>query len=147
MNARPFIAVVDDEESVRKALVRLLRVSQMDVEGFASGQTFLASLAHRRPDCLVLDLHMAGLTGRDVQRQLAAQQIHIPVIIITAHDEPLLQEQCLNDGAVAYLRKPLRGDILLRSIHAAIAPRFAAPTETSNPARGEGASQQPQPEA
>ncbi|HEY8509102.1 MAG TPA: response regulator [Steroidobacteraceae bacterium] len=139
MNARrPFIAVVDDEESVRKALVRLLRVSQMDVEGFASGQTFLSSLAVRRPDCLVLDLHMAGLTGRDVQRQLAAQQIHIPVIIITAHDEPLLQEQCLNDGAVAYLRKPLRGDILLRSIHAAIGLNQAVSNEE--------ASQQAQPE-
>ena len=68
--SRPFVAVVDDEESVRCALVRLLRASDLEAEGFASGEAFLSSLAMRRPDCLVLDLQMAGLTGRDVQRQL-----------------------------------------------------------------------------
>jgi FixJ family two-component response regulator len=112
--------VVDDEESVRRALVRLLRASQLDVEAFASGQAFLSSLSVRQPDCLVLDIQMAGLTGRDVQRQLCTANMHIPVIIITAHDEPALREQCLADGAVAYLRKPLRGDALLSSINAAI---------------------------
>ena len=73
--ARPFVAVVDDEESVRAALVRLLRASAFECEAFASGQAFLASLAMRRPDCLVLDLQMEGLTGRDVQRQLIGWQI------------------------------------------------------------------------
>ena len=118
--SRPFIAVVDDEESVRRALVRLLRASQLEVEAFASGQEFLSSLAVRQPDCLILDIQMAGLTGRDVQRQLASADMHFPVIIITAHDEPTLREQCLAAGAVAYLRKPLRGDTLISSINAAI---------------------------
>lgn len=116
----PFIAVVDDEESVRRALVRMLRASHLEVEAFASGQEFLASLAIRQPDCLILDIQMAGLTGRDVQRQLASADVRFPVIIITAHDEPTLREQCLADGAFAYLRKPLRGDTLLSSINAAI---------------------------
>jgi FixJ family two-component response regulator len=69
-NARPFIAVVDDEESVRRALVRLLHTSHVDVEAFATGQAFLSSLTVRRPDCLILDMQMPGLTGRDVQREL-----------------------------------------------------------------------------
>jgi FixJ family two-component response regulator len=118
--ARPFVAVVDDEESVRSALLRLLRASALDCEGFPSGEAFLESLATRRPDCLVLDLQMEGLTGRDVQRQLNGLQSQIPLIMITAHDEPTIREQCLADGASAYLRKPLRGDLLIRSIQAAI---------------------------
>lgn len=118
--ARPFVAVVDDEASVRSALLRLLRASQLDCEGFASGEEFLTSLATRRPDCLVLDLQMAGLSGRDVQRQVNGLQRPIPLIIITAHDEPTIREQCLADGAAAYLRKPLRGDLLIRTIHTAI---------------------------
>ena len=117
---RPFVAVVDDEQSVRAALVRLLRASDLECEAFASGQEFLDSLANRRPDCLLLDLQMAGMNGRDVQRKLIGGENPIPHIIITAHDEPTIREQCLADGAAAYLRKPLRGDVLLRSIHLAI---------------------------
>jgi FixJ family two-component response regulator len=117
---RPFVAVVDDEESVRCALVRLLRASQLDSEGFASGEEFLSSLAARRPDCAVLDLQMSGLNGREIQKQLMGLPTTIPLIIITAHDEPRIREQCLADGASAYLRKPLRGDVLIRSIHAAM---------------------------
>ena len=74
----------------------------------------------RRPDCLVLDLQMAGLSGRDVQRRLHQREVRDSAIIITAHDEPTVREQCLADGAAAYLRKPLRGDVLLRSIQLAI---------------------------
>jgi FixJ family two-component response regulator len=124
--SRPLVAVVDDEPSVRAALLRLLRAAKLDCEGFASGEEFLSSLGTRRPDCLVLDLQMAGLNGRDVQRQLSGEANPIPLIMITAHDEPTIREQCLADGASAYLRKPLRGDVLIRSIQAAMngtAPR------------------------
>lgn len=117
---RPFVAVVDDEECVRSALVRLLRASCLDAEGFASGEAFLGSLATRRPDCLVLDLQMAGLNGRDVQKQLMGMQSPIPLVMITAHEEPTMREQCLADGAAAWLRKPLRGEALIRSIRQAI---------------------------
>jgi FixJ family two-component response regulator len=118
--SRPFVAVVDDEESVRCALVRLLRASELDSEGFASGEAFLSSLSARRPDCAVLDLQMDGLTGRDIQKQLLGLDSPIPLVIITAHDEPRVREQCLADGASAYLRKPLLGDVLIRSVHAAM---------------------------
>jgi FixJ family two-component response regulator len=116
----PFVVVVDDEESVRRALVRLLRASRLDAEAFATGEDFLHSLTLREPDCLVLDMQMAGLTGRDVQRRLVTANRRFPVIIITAYDEPMVREQCIADGAIAYLRKPLRGDVLVHTITGAI---------------------------
>ena len=118
---RHFIAIVDDEECVRRALVRLLKVSHFEVKSFPSGQAFLDSLSTRLPDCLVLDIQMAGLTGRDVQCQLAEANIRIPIIFITAYDEPLTRDQCLADGAFEYFCKPLAGDKLISTIHAAIA--------------------------
>ena len=122
MAPRPLIAVVDDEESVRRALARMLSASQLDVDVFGSGQEFLDSLRTRRPDCVVLDYQMPGLTGRDVQRQLAAAQIRLPIIVVTAHDQPALREQCLADGAVAYIAKPLQRERLLSLIDDAIRP-------------------------
>jgi len=120
-NRRSFVAVVDDEESVRRALIRLLRAANMDAEAFASGEAFLESLEKFRPDCVVLDLQMPGLTGRDVQRRLINMQINLPVILITSHDDVVTQQQSLSDGAANYLRKPLRGDVLVRSINESIA--------------------------
>lgn len=117
---RPLIAVVDDEESVRRALARMLIASLFDVEVFASGHEFLDSLATRRPDCVVLDLQMPRLTGREVQRQLTLLHIQIPIIVVTAHDQPELREQCLADGAVGYLAKPLRRQGLVSLIGDAI---------------------------
>jgi FixJ family two-component response regulator len=125
-NRRSFVAVVDDEESVRKALLRLLRAANLDAEAFASGEAFLNSLEKFRPDCVVLDLQMPGLTGRDVQRRLISMQITLPVILITAHDDIVTQQQSLSDGAANYLRKPLRGDVLVRSINDSIARANAA---------------------
>lgn len=128
-NRRSFVAVVDDEESVRRALIRLLRAANMDAEAFASGEAFLSSLDKFRPDCVVLDLQMPGLTGRDVQKRLISMQINLPVILITAHDDAVTQQQSLSDGAANYLRKPLRGDLLVRSINESIAR--AAPAQVA----------------
>ena len=123
---RPLIALVDDEESVRTALARMLRASQFDVDAFASGREFLDSLPTRLPDCVILDYQMPGLTGRDVQRQLSVEQIRLPIIVVTAHDQPALREQCLADGAVAYLAKPLLRERLVGLINDAIRLRSAS---------------------
>ena len=117
---RPLIAVVDDEESVRRALARMLSASQFETEVFASGAEFLDALRTRTPDCAILDYQMPGMTGRDVQRQLARAQIRLPVIVIPAHDQPALREQCLADGAVAYVAKPLQREQLVGLILDAI---------------------------
>ena len=118
--ARPLLAVVDDEESVRRALARMLSASQFEVDVFASGQEFLDSLRARLPDCVILDYQMPGLTGRDVQRQLTLAKMRLPIIVVTAHDQPALREQCLADGAVAYVAKPLQRERLVGLIHDAI---------------------------
>ena len=123
---RPLIALVDDEESVRRALARMLSASQFEVDVFANGQEFLDSLRTRLPDCVVLDYQMPGLTGRDVQRQLTLGQIRLPIIVVTAHDQPALREQCLADGAVAYLSKPLQRGRLVDLINDAVRLRSAS---------------------
>jgi len=119
---RPLIAVVDDEESVRKSLRRLLVASELDATVYASGQEFLDSLGGHQPDCLVLDLQMPGLTGLEVQRALARARVRFPTIIITAHDEPETRARCLAAGAVAYLCKPLHDELLLDAITTAVGP-------------------------
>jgi CheY-like chemotaxis protein len=116
----PYVAVVDDEETVRKALRRLLRASGLQAEAFAGGQEFLAAAAQRQPDCVVLDLHMAGMSGLQLLRRLQAAPQRPPVVVITAHDEPETREQCLAAGAAAYLRKPLDERLLLNAISAAL---------------------------
>ena len=123
---RPLLAVVDDEESVRRALARMLSASQFEVDVFASGEEFLDSLRTRLPDCVILDYRMPGLTGRDVQRQLGLAQLRVPIIVVTAHDHPALREQCLADGAVAYLAKPLHRERLVGLINDAIRLRSAS---------------------
>jgi FixJ family two-component response regulator len=116
----PLIAVVDDEESVRKALRRLFVSSGMDCAVFASGREFLDSLSQHAPACVVLDLHMPGLTGLDVARELQVASARVPAIIITAHDEAGTRTRCLSAGAVAYLRKPFDDKALLDEVMLAL---------------------------
>lgn len=130
---RPLIAVVDDEESVRKSLRRLLVASELDATVYASGQEFLDSLGARQPDCLVLDLQMPGLTGLEVQRMLAGARVRFPTIIITAHDEPETRARCLAAGVVAYLCKPLHDELLLDAITTAVGPISVAAEKRSDP--------------
>jgi FixJ family two-component response regulator len=123
VKTRSRVVVVDDDESVRKALQRLLRASDMDADTFASAEDFLASLPHAPlPDCLVLDLQMPGTSGLDLQRQVVRAGLELPIVVITGHDEPDMQARCLGAGASAYLRKPLEARTLLAAIEAAIHP-------------------------
>ncbi len=114
----PYIAIVDDEEPVRKALKRLLCASGLEAETYATGKEFLDAIALRRPDCLVLDLHMPGMSGVQVLQALGAANASLPTVVITAYDEPHTREQCLAAGASAYLRKPLDERLLLNAITA-----------------------------
>jgi FixJ family two-component response regulator len=114
------ISVVDDEECVRKALERLLRAAGHKVNTFGSGKEFLASLATGQPDCTIVDLHLPGFSGLEVQQHLLRERIGIPCIIITGRDEVGVREQALGCGVAAYLTKPLDEDILLTTILSAV---------------------------
>jgi FixJ family two-component response regulator len=114
------IAVVDDEESVRKAVVRVLRAAGLAAQGYVSGDDFLKTWHFERPDCLVLDLQMPDVSGTEVQRALKLAGAHFPIIIITAHDAPSMRDECMRLGAAAYLCKPLDIRTLLSAVTVAI---------------------------
>jgi FixJ family two-component response regulator len=115
-----FVAIVDDDSAVRKALRRLLGASAIHTRAFASGREFLDSLASGVPDCLILDLQMPEMTGLELQAELTQAGTRIPTIVITAHHDAGLRERCLTAGAAAYLVKPLDNAVLVASINSAI---------------------------
>lgn len=112
----PVIAVIDDEEQIRRALLRLLRAAGMEARAYASGQEFLAGWRADPPACVVLDLQMPGLNGLETLQCLVQIGAQLPVVIITAHDEPAMRDRCLRAGARAYLCKPLDDRVLLDAI-------------------------------
>lgn len=114
------VAVVDDDEAVRSALSRLIRSMGFESEVFASGEDFLAALPTRRPDCVVLDLHMPKVSGFDVQERMSRGGFDVPVIVITGHDSPEAQARALSGGASFYLRKPVDDQVLMEAINVAV---------------------------
>jgi FixJ family two-component response regulator len=120
---KPLIAIVDDDESVCRALRRLVRSLAMDAETFTSGQQFLdllEAMPSFQPHCLILDVQMPGVNGLDVQEQLAKGTRTIPVIFITAHDEVGVREKALAAGAVAFIRKPFNDELLMKTMSEAL---------------------------
>jgi FixJ family two-component response regulator len=113
------IYIVDDDESIRKALQRLLRSVGYHALTFASAEDFLDSISARGEGCLILDIRLPGITGLDLQELLAAQGATYSIIFITAHDNPQWQERAKKAGAVAYLKKPFNEHSLLDAIQLA----------------------------
>lgn len=117
------VALVDDEAPVRVALGRLLRLANFTVLAFASGEEFLESLATRVPDCVLLDIHMPGLTGLQVKARLSAAGLDLPVVFITASDEADIGRRALEAGGLLVLRKPFSSDLLLDAVGLALNSR------------------------
>ena len=116
----PLVAIVDDEESVRRALGRLIGAAGFHVQTYASAPEFLAGLAQAAPHCVVLDLRMPDMSGFDVQTAMLNAQLNVPIVIITGDDSPEARQRTLSRGAKAYLRKPVDEAMLLDAIHSAI---------------------------
>jgi FixJ family two-component response regulator len=114
------IGIVDDDVSLLRALQRLLRAAGFAVETFRSAEEFLPSARRAGLRCLVLDVHLGGMSGFDLQRQLAGLGEPLPVIFITAHDDAETRERARRAGAVAYLPKPFDEKALVEAIHRAI---------------------------
>ena len=121
--SKPLIAIVDDDESVCRAIQRLVRSLGMDADTFSSGQQFIdfiESIPSRPVDCVVLDVQMPGLNGLEVQERLTRRGHRFPVIFITAHDEVGVREQALAAGALAFVRKPFNDELLIEVLSTAL---------------------------
>jgi FixJ family two-component response regulator len=110
------VAILDDDPSVRVALVRLLKAAGMVARAYATGDELFKSIALNCPDCLLLDIEMPEMNGLDVLKYLNRRHIRIPTIVITGSGATDLCSDCLNAGAMIFLDKPLDADQLIRSI-------------------------------
>jgi FixJ family two-component response regulator len=117
---RLLISVVDDDESIRESLPDLLREFGFVVQAFSSGEEFLASNYVAQTDCLILDVAMPGISGPELQRELAVHPQRIPVIFITAQRDETLRPRLLSLGAVECLLKPFSEADLLEALNAAL---------------------------
>lgn len=122
----PTIGLVDDDPSILRALSRLMRAKGFAVTTFSSGTEFLSSLAQSQPDCLVLDAQMPAMNGLDLQLRLSSADPTLPLIFITAHEDPQAEQLALSRGAVAFLYKPVRCETLCAAIRAALGQGAAA---------------------
>jgi len=114
----PIVFAVDDDASMREALSRLFRSTGMRAQIFASAEDFLAIKRPDAPACLVLDVRLPGLSGLELQRELAA--VAIPIIFITGHGDIPMSVEAMKAGALEFLTKPFRDQALLDAIHQAI---------------------------
>jgi FixJ family two-component response regulator len=119
------VFVVDDDMSVRESLESLIRHAGWLAELFASGQEFLARPRLTVPCCLLLDVSLPGLSGLELQRQIA-ERTEMPIIFITGHGDVPMTVQAMKAGAVEFLTKPLRRDVLLNAIRGALERSRAA---------------------
>ncbi len=121
MNASPVIAIVDDDPGVRGSLDSLLRSVGMVSLGFASAEDLLASGAQGRLACVVTDLHMPGMTGLELQAEIARRGWHKPLIMMTAYPTDQSRDQALGAGAAAFLTKPIDPDSFLEAVEGSAA--------------------------
>ena len=111
------IAVIDDNPSMLKGLDRLLSAHGFRVQTFTSAELFLESFADCEADCLLLDIHLGGISGIDLQRRLTSSGTDLPVIFMTAIDNEATRQEAFDAGCVAYLRKPFLANLLIDAIN------------------------------
>jgi FixJ family two-component response regulator len=117
---RRLISIVDDDEALRTSLEDLIRSVGFRVQGFSSAEAFLRSNQVQTTDCLILDVRMPGMTGLGLQRDLRSENADLPIIFVTAYENPDVRAQALEAGAVAFLYKPFYEEDLLDAINAAL---------------------------
>lgn len=115
------IAIIDDDESLRTALLGLVRSLGYRGQGFGSAEDFIAAGTARETDCIVTDIQMGGINGIELTQRLAAEGCKAPVILITARTEQALLDRARNCGAVCVLRKPFAAEALIGCIETALA--------------------------
>ena len=117
---RKLVVVVDDDTSMLKGLERLLNASGFDTELFSSAEAFLAGEPSRDATCLVVDIHLGGMSGIELRRRLAATGSVVPVIFMTAFDDEMTHREAVEAGCIAYLQKPFQAQSLIGAIKNAV---------------------------
>jgi FixJ family two-component response regulator len=117
---KPIIYIVDDDESVLRAMKRLILSMHMDVETFASGREFLDSDYRDQNACLIVDVKLPGISGMELQQKLVGKGSKLPVIFVTAFDNEETRDQAKKVGAAGYFQKPVDDQALLDSIQWAL---------------------------
>jgi FixJ family two-component response regulator len=120
VSSAPLISIVDDDEALRSSLEDLMRSVGFRVQGFSSAEAFLRSNQVQTTDCLILDVRMPGMTGPGLQRVLRSKSADLPIIFITAYENPDVRAQVMEAGALAFLYKPFYEEDLLDAINAAL---------------------------
>ena len=114
------IAIVDDDQSVQRALQDLIESEGLPTVCFGSAEEFLESGVQNSAACLIADVRMPGISGIDLQARLKADRSRIPIIFITAHGDARMRIRAMRDGAVEFLTKPFDNAVLLETVHAAV---------------------------
>jgi FixJ family two-component response regulator len=114
------VAVIDDDGQFRVALLESLRSLGYDARGFASAEEFVVAKGEDSCDCVITDIHMPGMSGFDLKRLLAERHCKVPVIMITAHQEPGLEARAIASGAFCMLRKPFESSALVGCLDRAL---------------------------
>jgi FixJ family two-component response regulator len=120
IDSEAIVFVVDDDPSVRRSLKRLIRSAGFKVESFASAQEFLDRPRPDIPGCLVLDIHMPGVSGLDLQDELGAAEVNLPVIFLTGYGTVPASVRAMKAGASDFLEKPVDDGALVDAIHQAV---------------------------
>jgi DNA-binding NtrC family response regulator len=115
-----FVCVIDDESSIRESLSNLLRSAGLKVQTFASAQEFLTHRPREAPRCLVLDIQLPGISGLDLQQELAGGDAQIPIIFMTGYGDIPMTVRAMKAGAIEFLTKPFRDEVLLSAVDQAI---------------------------
>ncbi len=115
-DAKPTVLVIDDDPALRDSVARLLRSVGLDAQLFASIPEFFESDAPDGPTCLILDVRLPGKSGLDLQRELAAANREVPIIFITGHGDIPMSVQAMKGGAIEFLTKPFRDQVLLDAV-------------------------------
>jgi FixJ family two-component response regulator len=109
----PLVVLIEDDDGERRALSRVLRAGGFGAATYASAEEFLASPPAGTPVCLLVDVHLEGMSGLELQERLNASGSRVPVIVITASDDKRTRQQAEESGCIAFLRKPFEGRLLL----------------------------------
>lgn len=114
------VAIVDDDESVRSALLGMMKAAGLPALAFASAEEYLVSGAQNEAGCLIADIRMPGMSGLELQARLEAEHRQIPILFISAHGDGEMRLQALRAGAVEFLAKPFDRKVLLECVRAAL---------------------------